>query len=152
MENFFNWMSKTVPSDEVQIWMNRYNIIPEKVSLYGDFAKTLHIIISKTYLGYEDGVTKIKLSDEEMKGHFEWSWNKVLEIFAKENIKFNNEGEHKEYFESFFMDVFYLQDDNVIRDSIDEFITDLFVFRKKFTKSDLEILTEVYKSLEKNII
>ena len=38
MENFFNYISKPVHPDDVQVWLDMNNIIPEKVELYADFA------------------------------------------------------------------------------------------------------------------
>jgi hypothetical protein len=152
MENFFNWLSKSIPMEEVQVWMNRHNMIPEKIELYGDFAKSLYLVIFKTYLGFENGPTRIRMSEDEINGHFNWAWKKVIEDFGKENINFKMEGEHKEYFESFFMDVFYHQEDEKVRNSIDKFIDELFLYKKSYTKSDLEILTDVYKSFEKNFL
>ena len=37
MENFFNYLSKNLDQDEVDIWFNANNIIPEKLELYYDF-------------------------------------------------------------------------------------------------------------------
>ena len=38
MENFFNYLSKPLPSDEVDVWFRVNNIIPEKLELYSDFS------------------------------------------------------------------------------------------------------------------
>ena len=51
MENFFNWMSKPVPLDEVEVWFNMHNMSYEKIELFGDFFKSLYKIMSNTYLG-----------------------------------------------------------------------------------------------------
>jgi hypothetical protein len=40
MENFFNWMSKVIPNDEVIIWFNIHNMHYEKIELYGDIFKS----------------------------------------------------------------------------------------------------------------
>jgi len=39
MENFFNWMSKPVPPDEVIVWFNVHNMNYEKIELCGDIFK-----------------------------------------------------------------------------------------------------------------
>ena len=107
MENFFNWMSKPIPQDEVIIWFNVHNMNYERIELYGDIFKSLNYIIIDTYMGEETSETKISLSQEDKESHFEWCWNKMIEDFKKENIIIKHGGEHKEYFRSFFFDTFY---------------------------------------------
>ena len=152
MENFFNWMSKPIPKDEVSVWFNVHNMNYEKIELYGDIFKSLNIKIIQTYLGEVDNTeTKINFSQEDKEAHFEWCWNKTLEDFRKENIKIKHGGEHKKYFKEFFMETFYNQSENNVKKNISNFIIDVFDVEKSFTKSDLDILTELYKLLEKNL-
>ena len=151
MENFFNWMAKPLPKDEIIIWLNIHNMTYEKIELYGDFFKSLNQIIIDTYLGDNTSETKILLSLNDNLSHFEWCWNKTIENFKKENVRFNTKGDHFEYFNSFFMEVYYTQKNNNVRDSIDSFLKDLFNRKIPFTKSDLELYTELYKLLDKNI-
>ena len=80
MENFFNWMSKPIPPDEVEIWFNVHNIIPEKIELYGDVFKSLNFIINDTYLGDDYKETKINLSKEDNELHFEWCWKTLIAV------------------------------------------------------------------------
>ena len=109
MENFFNWISKPIPDDELIIWLNIHNMNYEKIELYGDIFKSLNHVIIDTYMGDtdENTETKISLTQEDKDSHFMWCWNKVVEDFRKENIKIKESGDHKEYFKSFFMDTFY---------------------------------------------
>jgi hypothetical protein len=151
MENFFNWMSKPIPQDEVIIWFNVHNMNYERIELYGDIFKSLNYIIIDTYMGEETNETKISLSQEDKESHFEWCWNKMIEDFKKENIIIKHGGEHKEYFRSFFFDTFYNQSERNIKDSIPNFLVEVFDVEKPFSKSDLDILTELYKLMEKNI-
>ena len=151
MENFFNWMSKPIPKDEVIIWFNVHNMNYEKIELYGDIFKSLNYIIIDTYMGDETNETRISLSKEDKELHFEWCWNKMLEDFRKENIIIKHGGEHKEYFKSFFFDTFYNQSEKNIKESIPNFLFEVFDVEKPFSKSDLDILTELYKLMEKNI-
>ena len=151
MENFFNWMTKPIPKEEVVIWLNVHNMNYEKIELYGDIFKSLNFIINDTYLGEESTETQIAMTDDDKKNHFEWCWNKLREDFEKENIKIKHRGTHKDYLESFFMDSFYNQKEKSIKKAIPEFILDVFDVDKPFSKSDLDILTELYKLLDKNI-
>lgn len=151
MENFFNWMSKPIPQDEVVIWFNVHNMNYERIELYGDIFKSLNYIIIDTYMGEDTSETKISLSQEDKESHFEWCWNKMLEDFRRENIIIKDGGEHKEYFKSFFFDTFYNQSERNVKDSIPNFLVEVFDVEKPFSKSDLDILTELYKLMEKNI-
>ncbi len=138
--------------DDVDIWFRVNNIIPEKMDLYYDFSFSLYYLILDTYLGDDkNSETKIVLSDEDNLKHFEWCWNKTIENFQKEEITFNKKGDHYDYFLSFFTDIFYNQKESKIKSSIGTFFNDLFDRKKPFTKSDLDMISSIYKSLDKNM-
>jgi len=150
--NFFNYITKQLNKEEVDIWLRTNNIIPEKMELYYDFCNSLYLKITETYLGdSENGETKIEMTEEDKKNHFNWCWKKTLEDFKKEEIIFEKDGEHYTYFKIFFEEIFYKQDDKKIRNSIDVFFRDVFDFEKTFTRSDLDMILEIYKNLDKNI-
>lgn len=151
MENFFNWMSKPLPTDDVTIWFNVHNMNYEKIELIGDFFKSLYSKISDTYLGDDFSETKISLNQEDKESHFEWCWKNTVDDFSREYISIKTTGEHKDYFKDFFMETYYNQSDKNVKSSIPNFISDVFKIQKPFTKSDLDILTELYKLVEKNI-
>jgi len=151
MENFFNWMSKPIPKEEVIIWFNVHNMNYEKIELCGDIFRSLNHIILDTYMGEDKGETKISLTQDDKESHFKWCWKKTVDNFNKENIKIKHSGEHKDYFEDFFMETFYNQSEKNVKDAIPSFILDVFDVEKPFSKSDLDILTELYKLIEKNI-
>jgi hypothetical protein len=155
MENFYSWMMKPVNHDDVEVWFNVNNMIYEKRQLFSDFTFGLHHLIKSTYLGDDTDnktETKLVLSQEEKISHFDWCWKKTLENFSKENVRFNLKGEHREYYEKFFMDLFYNAENKTISENIDAFFEELFDEEKMFTKSDLDMLTEIYKLLNKNIL
>ena len=150
MENFFNWMTKPLPKEELIIWFNVHNMTYEKIDLCGDFFKSLNQIIMDTYLGDSISETKISLSYDDNLSHFEWCWNKVIENFKRENIIIKSDGEHKDYFQSFFMDTFYNQTESSLKKSISKFLNEIFDVGITYSKSDLDLLTELYKLIEKN--
>jgi len=150
MENFFNWMTKPVPKEEIILWFNIHNMTYEKIELCGDFFKSLNQIITDTYLGDSTSETKISLSNKDNLSHFEWCWTKVIENFKKENIIIKSDGEHKDYFQSFFMDTFYNQTESNLKQSIPKFLNEIFEIGITYSKSDLDLLTELYKLIEKN--
>jgi hypothetical protein len=151
MDNFFNWMAKPLPKDEIIIWFNVHNMSYEKIELYGDITKSLNQIISDTYLGDEISETKIVLSDDDNESHFDWCWDKTLENFRKENVIIKHGGEHKDYFKSFFSDTFYMQTKKELRATIGKFLSEIFNTDMTYSKSDLDLLTELYKLMEKNV-
>ena len=148
-------MMKPVSREDVEVWFNMNNMIYEKRELFADFTYSLDSLIKETYLGNEpeDATeTRVLLSQEEKNSHFEWCWTKTVENFAKENIKFNVKGDHKEYYHNFYDDLFYNPDNKTISENINKFFDELFDETKVYTKSDLDMLTDIYKILNKNLI
>jgi len=146
---------KPVNHDDVEVWFNVNNMIYEKRQLFSDFTFSLYYLISSTYLGDDldnTSETKLVLSQEDKLKHFDWCWKKTLDNFSKESIRFNDKGEHREYYEKFFMDLFYNAENKTISENIVKFFQELFDEEKMFTKSDLDMLTEIYKLLNKNIL
>jgi hypothetical protein len=154
MDNFLNYITKNLDPEEVDIWFKVNNIIPEKMELYYDLSHSLFILIKKTYLGSTDGTseTKVEMTQEDNDKHFEWCWKKIIEEFKKENIIFETEGEHHDYFKTLFNEIYYNQNKDTIRNSIDVFFTDLFNRGKSFTQVDLDLIYNIYKTLDKNLI
>ena len=153
MENFFNYIAKPIPSEDLEIWFRVNNIIPEKMDLFSDFCQSLTMLILETYLGEQKdrNETKIHLSSEDNSKHFEWCLNKTIDNFQKEGIKFNKKGEHIDYFKSFYNDVFYNQKEEKIKNSIKTFFKQIFDIDTPFSKSDLDIVLLLYKNLDKNM-
>lgn len=152
MRNFFNWMVKPISNDEISTWFSVHNMTFEKIDLYGDIFKSLNHTIVDTYLGDMHPETKIQLSDEDNRSHFDWCWSKTIDAFKKENIIIKENGEHKDYLRSFFIDGFYNQKEILVKKSIGIFLLEIFDIGPTFSKSDLDLLTEVYKSMDKNLV
>jgi len=151
MENFFKWIGKIIPREEVIVWFNVHNMNYEKIELYGDIFKSFSRIIHDTYLGEENIETKISLTVQDKEAHFNWCWKKLLEDFSQEKVFINQEGEHHKYFKKFFFDTFYNQKDKEIKKEIPHFMEDVFNLDKDFSKADLDILTELYKFMDVNV-
>jgi len=153
MENFFNYIAKPIPSEDLEIWFRVNNIIPEKMDLFSDFCQSLTMLVHETYLGEQKNrnETKILLSSEDNLKHFEWCLNKTIDNFQKEGIKFNKKGEHVDYFKSFYNDVFYNQKEEKVKNSIKTFFKQIFDIDTPFSKSDLNIVLLLYKNLDKNM-
>lgn len=150
--NFLEWLTKPVSTDEIETWFNVNNIIDEKLDLFFDFSMSLYYLVNDTYLGDDHkDITKIVLNNLEKKDHFNWCWNKNLQNYEKENLFFSKSGNHYDYFYNFFKDAFYNQTDIKVRNSIEGFFTGLFTNFKNYTKSDLDMITEIYKMLDQNL-
>ena len=154
MDNFINYITKNLDPEQVDIWFRVNNIIPEKMDLYYDLSYSLYLLIKTTYLGDEnDSVeTKVKMDDLDNIKHFDWCWDKTMENFKKENISFEEKGEHYDYFLSLFSEIYYKQTKDNVRDSVDVFFNDLFNREKPFTQVDLDLIFNIYKTLDKNLI
>lgn len=154
MENFFAYITLPVPEDEAEVWFNVNNMIIEKRQLYADFCLSLLKLVEETYLGneFDTSANKIILTKEEKDSHFDWCWKKIIESLEKENIKFKVNGEHRDYMKEFLDEVFYDQQEEQVVKNVYEFLVSLFDEEKSFTKSDLNMLTEIYKLFEKSYI
>lgn len=152
MENFFLYISKPVDDEEFNFWVDSNNICYLKMELFQDFVISLVNLVYDTYLGHETTTeTNIKITEEDNQKHFEWCWNKTIENFNKEGIFFERDGEHKTFLKSFLDETFYSQKVKEVRMSLIKFFSEVFNLDTMFTKSDLDLLTTLYKSLEKNI-
>lgn len=154
MDNFLNYITKNLDPEEVDIWFKVNNIIPEKMELYYDLSHGLYFLIKSTYLGNSEtsNETKVEMTKEDNLKHFEWCWTKTIENFSRENIVFENNGEHKDYFFSLFNEIYYLQSEKILRESVDIFFNDLFSREKPFTQVDLDLIYNIYKTLDKNLV
>ena len=153
MDNFLNYITKNLDPEEVDIWFRVNNIIPEKMELYYDLSYSLFLLIKNTYLGDESevGETTVKMNDVDNKKHFNWCWKKIIDNFERESISFDMEGDHYDYFFTLFNEIYYRQSKEAIRNSIDVFFNDLFNREKAFTQVDLDLIFNIYKTLDKNL-
>ncbi len=131
---------------QIDVWFKAYNISREKTELFYDFVVTLHDLIVETYLGPD-----VIHLETDQKNHFTWCWDKVIDNFSKEKIYFKNRGNVYEYFWNFFLEAFYYTqlDGNIMR--IREYFYILFHFEHRKTRSELDMLTEIYKLLDQNL-
>jgi len=143
---FYRYVSEPVSQKDLDIWFKANNIVQEKSELFFYFIKSLYLLVDKTYLGSD------VIKDEESKNHFNWCWTKVINNLEKEGIKFNIQGEHLDYFWNFFLESFYNNDNTLVIDKVDKFFSTLFVINDPKTKSELDIYTELYKTLDNNLI
>lgn len=143
---------KKVTIDETRVkkeFLNEYqimkqlksnNMIKERVDLYRDFVVNLIHYIHSTYLGKEF----IK-SEEDIKGHFNWAFNKVLADFEKEGVVFNSSVELKQYFFKYFNTKFYSVDSIPTLKTFLDFWDNIFTLKPNKENTILNALIEIYK-------
>jgi hypothetical protein len=137
---------KSISSTQAQIWLKANNIIHEKTELFHVFMTSVFHLIHTTYMG--DDVTEL---DTDKIAHFNWCWNRVLDNFDKEKIHFQRTGEHLEYFWTFFRDAYYLEENKEEVSRVENFLDNIFNLHIKKTKSELDMLGDIYKILEKSL-
>lgn len=143
---FYKYVTEPISQRDLEIWFKANNILPEKSELFFYFIKSLYLLVDKTYLGSD------VVKPEDSKNHFLWCWNKTISNLNKEGINFQTEGDHLDYFWNFFLESFYSNDNSLIIDRVDKFFSTLFVITDRKTKSELDIYTELYKTLDNNLI
>lgn len=145
-ENYLEFITSESYKHQLDIWYKAYNISREKTELFFDFVNSLYNLIEETYLGSD-----IFTEEKNQKGHFSWCWDKVINDFSKERIYFKERGNHYEYFWNFYLEAYYYVklDNDIIR--IPEYFNKLFDFKYKKTRSELDMLTEIYKLLDQNL-
>ena len=72
--------------------------------------------------------------------------------FKKEEIFFENEGEHHTFFKGFIIETFYNQQINEVKYSLSRFFNEIFNLEGPHTMSDLDLLKQIYSILDKNLI
>jgi len=146
-------MSKKISNDDLNTWLSINNIIPEKSELYHDFIISLTNIIRDTYLGGDTGTgeTRIILTYDDNLNHFRWCWLKTLSDFQKENIFFNKDGEHYNYFLSLYLEIYYTHNDSRLNNELINYFNGIFDIDKPYSKYELEVYTKIYKHLDKNL-
>ena len=96
--------------------------------------------------------TNITLDQEDNEKHFDWCWDRTVENFKKERIFFNETGEHLDFFKGFIIETFYNQDIDAVKFSLNKFFDEIFNLDTQHTMSDLDLLKQVYKSLDNNLL
>lgn len=131
---------------QIDIWFKAYNISIEKLTLFYDFQISLFQIVEETYLGND-----IMVLQKHQREHFTWCWNKVITNFSKEKIFFKNHDLLFEYFWNFYYEAYYLNQLNNVKIRILEYFKILFDFNHIKTRSEIDVLTELYKLMNETL-
>jgi hypothetical protein len=145
-ESYLDFVSSENYKQQIDVWYRAYNISREKTELFYDFLISLHDLIDETYLGAD-----VIMTSEDQINHFTWCWDKTIESFNKEKISFKERGNAYKYLWNFYSEAYYYtkNSESIIR--IPEYFYILFDFVHKKTRSELDMLTELYKLLDQNL-
>lgn len=146
LENYLEFVSSESYRQQIDIWYKAHNISREKINLFHDFVISIHEIIEETYLGSD-----VMEMEQDQKNHFNWVWDKVINNFTKEKIFFKDRGVHHDYFWNFYLEAYYYVKLDEGESKILEYYNKLFNFDNVKSRSELDILTEVYKILDQNL-
>jgi len=145
MENseFMNYIIQPLTFEQMNLLYKANDIKFDKCELYYDFIKSLNKLLSDTYLGAE-----YINSDKETKEHYLWCFNKVIKNFKEEKIVFDNTDKLKEYFLYFYDELFYKDNDKSL-EKLDKLSELSFNFNRLKSRSDMDIMIELYKMFDK---
>ena len=144
---FIKYISNPMTLEDMQLMYKANNIVYDKCELYYDFILTLNYIIVDTFLG-DDCIN----SNQDIHNHFIWCIEKVFNNFNKENIVFSHNEDIKEYFYNFYLELFYNQPEKegVIK-KLNKLAELSFDYKRIKTRSDLDVLLELYRLFEKSL-
>lgn len=145
-ENFIEFILPDNYKHQLDIWQKANNISREKTELFHDFIISLYELISETYMGSD-----VMGDEDDQKKHFNWCWDKLINNFNQEKIFFKERGNHYEYFLNLFLEAFYYVKLNNEEDKIRKYFVILFDFSYIKTRSELDMMMEIYKLLEQNL-
>jgi len=145
-EGYLEFITSENYKNQIDIWYKAYNISRERIELFYDFIYSFHSLIDETYLGND-----VIQTEEDQKNHFTWCWDKTIENFNKEKIYFKERGQHYQYFWNFFLEAYYFVQLDNESNKISEYFYKLFDFKYRKSRSELDMLTEIYKLLEQNL-
>jgi len=149
MENnkgYIQFITTESHKEQIDTWYKAYNIGYEKTQLYRDFLISLLDLLESTYLGND-----ILIDEDDIKKHFLWCFNEIVDNFEKEKIYFRRDGFYIEYLWTFFHKTFYLSESEDKIKRIRQYLYNLFIFSYDKTQTDLEMLTEFYTILNQNL-
>jgi len=132
--------------NQLEVWLRAHNISYQKLELFYDYLKGLNNLIETTFLGHDS-----YHNETEIKSHFNWCWNKNNENFSKERIHFKQNGNHHEYFWIFFYEAFYIPLSENNKPRIIEYLKKLFDLKFIKTRSEIDLLNEIYKILNQHL-
>ena len=144
---FLKYVLRPLSTEELDLLYKANNICYERCTLYSDFLQSLMELIRNTYLG--DDVVK---TNKDRESHFKWCLNKIIENFKLESIEFTKTSEVYELLHSYSIDFFYVEKEkSTLNDKMIKYWEHIFKYSAIKTKSELDLMVDVYRILEKSL-
>ena len=144
---FIQYITKPLTMEEMTLLYKANNINYDKCNLYYDFILTLNRKINNTFLG--DDVINL---EKDIHNHFEWCFNHTVKNFSKEGIILKETNLLQEYFFNFYVELFYnITNKKEALEKLDKFPDMSFKYYRLKTRSDMDVLLELYRLLEKSL-
>lgn len=147
MEVFKFWLDDNVKELELVRKFKSHGVVKERVELYKDFTINLIHYIYDSYLGREY-INK----EEDIIGHFNWAYSKVLNEFEDEGIDFYGNNVLYEYFYGYFYERFYHADRIPTFSQQEKFWNNIFEMDKNKDRKVFEVLLELYEIFDKSFV
>lgn len=142
---FMNYMVTPLGYEQMHLLYKANDIKYDRCNLYYDFIKSLNKTLMDTYLGIE-----YICSEKQMLEHFLWCFNKVKFDFKSEKIILDNTENLRDYFFYFYEELFYNDTEKTL-EKIDKLAELSFDFNRIKSRSDIDIMIELYKMFEKSL-
>lgn len=144
---FLRYINTPLTKEEMTLLYKANNVKYDKCELYHDFIKSLNLTVVDTYLGDD-----VVITEEDKKKHYLWCFNKIVNNFREENIIFDDTNDLKFYFYNFYNELFYSSEDKEMVISKLNILPNLsFDYNRVKTRSDMDLLIELYKIFEKSL-
>jgi len=148
-EEFLRYVGSPLSKNNVSLLYSENNVKYDRCQLYLDFVLTLIKLVQDTYLG--DDITKGK----DLANHFNWCWDRTIELFAEEEIFFDNNKELQNYFLNFMLETFYASEDkspeSEVNKGINKHWNHIFGYSTIKTQSDVDTFIDLYQLFEKTL-
>jgi hypothetical protein len=145
---YSGFIKNPISMTEITTIYKFHKIKQARVDLYADFVQSLCDYLFSTYMGDE------VMSDDDKEKHFDWCWEKNLEMYGGMGFDLRDGNNKKKYlyFKSFFIDVFYFVNNK--SETLEYNIKNVweFIFSCDTEKSrmDVDNFLEIYKMFEES--
>ena len=144
---FIKYISTPLTEEEMILLYKANNINYNKCSLFYDYIVSLNNKVCDTFLG--DDVIN---SEKDILSHFLWCFKDVIKDFKEEGIIFDDIRELREYFYNFYIEVFYNYNNKTdVLEKLNKLPEFSFVYQRIKTRSDMDVLIELYRLFEESL-
>ncbi len=129
----------------------KYIIVKDRAEIYKDFTLNLLYCIFDFYLDRQT-----LSEDTDIYNHFNWCFNRVCDVYKKEEIDFSKNEDLKNYFYSYYYQQFYKPNIDEISEMpplsyYEKFWKNIFEIDKQKNKNIVKVLIETYNIFDKSI-